>query len=126
MSNTQSADALLLTALRWAARLSSLALAGLVVLFAIGEGFNPTKFKPSELALTVPFGLCWLGLCLGWRWEKWGGLLAVGGVAGFYMVHFAVTGFGRFPRGWAFPLLAAPGVLFLLCWFWSRRATAPR
>jgi hypothetical protein len=37
------------------------------------------------------------------------------------LVHFAVTGFGQFPRGWAFPLLAVPGVLFLLCWFWRRR-----
>jgi hypothetical protein len=122
MNAAQPNDALWLTVLRWAARLSSLGLAGLVVLFAIGEGFNPTKFKPAELALTVPFFIAWLGLCLGWRWEGWGGLLAVGGVAGFYGVHFAVTGFGRFPRGWAFPVLALPGVLFLLCWWWRRRA----
>ena len=45
----------------------------------------------------------------------------VGGVAGFYLVHFAVTGFGRFPSGWAFPALSVPGILFLLSWFWRRR-----
>ena len=112
--------------LRWVARRSSLALAGLVLLFAIGEGFNPIKLRPAELALAVPFWACCLGFCLGWRWEGWGGLLVVGGVVGFCLVHFAVTGFGRLPRGWAFPALAVPGVLFLLCWFWRRRtARAP-
>ncbi|MGO9200680.1 MAG: hypothetical protein ACLQM8_09090 [Limisphaerales bacterium] len=122
MNATRPADPPLLTVLRWAARLSALALAGLVLLMAVGEGFNPFKLKPSELALSVPFWACWLGLCLGCRWEGLGGLLAVGGVAGFYLVDFAVTGFRQFPRGWAFPALAIPGVLFLLSWFWRRRA----
>ena len=123
MNATQTANVPVLLALRWVARLSALALAGLVLLFAIGQGFNPFKLKPTELALAVPFWVCWLGFCLGWRWEGLGGLLVVAGVASFYLVHFAVTGFGQFPRGQAFPAFAGPGVLFLLSWFWRRRIT---
>jgi hypothetical protein len=123
MNATQPVNLPVLTAVRWVARFSALALAGLVLFFAIGQGFNPFKLKPTELALTVPFGACWVGFCLGWRWEGWGGLLVVAGVSSFYLVHFAVTGFGHFPRGWAVPALAGPGVLFLLCWFWRRRMT---
>jgi hypothetical protein len=90
----------------------------LVLVLAIGERFNPTKLKPTELILCVPFAVAWVGLCLGWRWEGLGGVLVVAGVAGFYVIHFAVTGFGRFPRGWAFPMFTVPGLLFLGCWFW--------
>jgi hypothetical protein len=64
-----------LIAIRWTARFSALALAGLVFLFAIGQGFNPFKLKPAELALAVPFWVCWLGFCLGLRWEGWVGLM---------------------------------------------------
>jgi hypothetical protein len=123
MNDTRTANVPVLLVLRWVARLSALALAGMVLLFAIGEGFNPFKLKPTELALAVPFWVCWLGFCLGWRWEGLGGLLVVAGVAGFYLVHFAMTGFGHFPRGWAFPAFAGPGVLFLLSWFCRRRIT---
>jgi len=65
--------------------------------------------------LMVPFFVTRLGLLLGWRWEGLGGGLVVGGMAVFYLVHFAQTGFGQFPRGFAFPLIALPGVLFLVC-----------
>ena len=95
---------------------------GLVLLLAIGEGFNPSKLTASELLLSIPFFVAWTGLWLGWRWEGLGGILVVTGVAAFYLIHFAQTGFGRFPNGWAFPLLATPGLLFLACWFLHRKA----
>lgn len=94
---------------------------GLVLLLAVGEGFNPAKLKASELVLSIPFFVAWIGLWLGWRWEGLGGILIITGVAAFYLVHFAQTGFERFPRGWAFPLLATPGLLFLACWFLRRK-----
>jgi hypothetical protein len=116
----------LTTFLRWLARLMALALAGFILLMAIGEGLNLAKFKTAELALAVPFFVTWVGLSVGWRWERLGGILIVAGVAGFYLVHFAVTGFGRLPRGWVFPMLAAPGVLFLACWWLSGKTSAAR
>ena len=110
-----------MTALRWTARLLALLLAGLILLMAIGQGFNPAKLKTSELILSVPFFAVWAGLWLGCRWEGLGGILVVAGVAAFYLIHFAQTGFGRWPRGWAFPMLAVPGILFLLSWLGRRR-----
>ena len=107
--------------LRWTARVLAALMAGLVLLFLIGEGFHPSRLKPSEWTLMVPFFVTWLGLCLGWRWEGLGGLLVVAGMGSFYFIHFAQTGFGRFPNGFAFPLLAAPGILFLLYWLLHRR-----
>jgi len=112
------------TALRWTARLLALCMAGFILLMAVGEGFNPARLKQSELLLSVPFFITWAGLLLGWRWEGLGGLLNVGGVAAFYVVHYAVTGFGHFPRGWAFPVLGVPGLLFLGSWFLRRCAAA--
>jgi hypothetical protein len=112
------------TGLRWTARLLALLIAGFVLLMAIGEGFSPAKLKSSELALAVPFFVAWVGMVLGWRWEGLGGTLVVAGILGFYLVHFATTGFGRFPRGWFFPTLTLPGILFLACWFLRRSASA--
>jgi hypothetical protein len=97
---------------------------GLILLLAIGEGFNPARLKARDLGLSLPFLVAWVGLWVGWRWEGLGGILVVAGVAGFYLLHFALTGFGQFPRGWAFPVLALPGLLFLACWFLRKKATA--
>ena len=110
-----------ITGTQWVARFSALAMAGLILLFAVGEGFHPAQLHLPELILFVPLFLAWLGLWLGWRWEGLGGTLVVVGIAGFYLTHFALTGFGRFPRGWAFPAIAVPGLLFLLCWFLRRK-----
>jgi hypothetical protein len=124
MSASLASVTLVANGLRWTARLLALMLASLVLLMAIGEGFNPGRLTTAELILTVPFFVVWIGLLLGWRWEGIGGILVVAGVAGFYLIHFAQTGFGRFPMGWVFPMMAAPGVLFLVCW-WLRRQRRP-
>jgi hypothetical protein len=105
----------------WLARLSALAMAGLILLLAVGEGSHPAKLRLPELILFVPFFVTWLGLFVGWRWEGLGGILVLVGMAGLYLTHFALTGFGRFPHGWAFPAIAVPGLLFLLCWYLRRK-----
>jgi hypothetical protein len=125
MSESRATSNLFIAGMMWLARFSALAMTGLILLLAVGEGFHPTRLTAPELILFVPLFLAWLGLCLGCRWEGLGGTLIVGGIAGFYVAHFALTGFGRFPRGWAFPALAVPGLLFLLCWF-LRRSGAGR
>ena len=116
MNGSLLSAAFLTTSVRWTARVLALLMGGLVLLLAIGEGFNPAKLKATELALSVPFFVAWVGLWVGWRWEGVGGILVLAGMAGFYLLHFAQTGFGRFPRGWVFPIFAVPGLLFLLCW----------
>ncbi len=126
MNESRTTSNFLIAGMLWLARLSALAMAGLILLLAVGEGFHPTKLTAPELILFVPLFLAWLGLWLGWRWEGLGGTLIVVGITGFYLSHFALTGFDRFPRGWAFPALAVPGLLFLLCWFLLRNGAARR
>jgi hypothetical protein len=121
MSASLASVSFIATCLRWTARLVALMMGGLILLLAVGEGFNPAKLTLSELVLSVPFFVAWVGLWLGCRWECVGGILVVTGVAAFCLIHFAQTGFGRFPSGWAFPLFATPGILFLASWWLHRK-----
>ena len=108
-----------LLVLRWIARILSLLVLGLVLMFAFGEKLDLARFTPRELMLSLffPLGLC-LGLALAWRWEGWGGALAVASMIAFYLADRLMS--GSFPRGVFFPSLAVPGSLFLLCWWWAR------
>jgi hypothetical protein len=111
---------LFLNSLRWFARFWGLAFAALILALSLGEGFNPGKLSKKELVLAALFAVAWLGLLLGWKWEGLGGTMVVVGIAGFCAVHFAVTGYGRFP-GWAFLLVSVPGLLYLWSWFCGRQ-----
>jgi hypothetical protein len=106
--------------LRWSARVLSFLSLILLLLFIVGERFNPFHLRGRELALTVFFPLgVMLGLGLAWRWQAFGGALTVGCLAAFYLVHW--LGAGRWPGGWAFAVLALPGFLFLLAALVGRR-----
>ena len=99
--------------LRWTARIASLASLAVMTAFLIGEGFDPARLTARDLALVVffPFGMMF-GLILGWPREFLGGLIAIIALAGFYLLHLVMS--GGFPHGWAFIVLAVPGVLFLI------------
>jgi hypothetical protein len=107
--------------LRWIARLWSVASVTLVLLFIVGERSLPAT--PAEWLHFVffPFGVC-VGLCLGWRREGLGGLIAVASLVTFYLVTFLTS--GTFPRGLAWLVFAAPGPLYLISWAGSHRGRA--
>ena len=108
---------------RWTARLLSLLSIGFMLMFIVGEGFNPFHLAPRELLLCLffPIGVL-LGLGLGWRWEALGGALTILCFAGFYGVHW--LGSGRLPSGHWFAVLASPGLFFLLAALAGRRKAA--
>lgn len=108
--------------LRWVARGWSLLSIGTVLAFFIGEGFHPSEVASAgEWIGLFFFPLCvCAGLVLGWRREKLGGTIAVGGLLSFYLLHLLTV--GDFPRGWAFAAIVAPGPLFLLCGSLGARA----
>jgi hypothetical protein len=96
--------------LRWAARLLTIFLLGLVLVIFAGEGFNPFKLSAIEaIQMTLFFTTC-IGMAVAWRWEVIGGLLSAAGIVLFFCVEFTVT--GEFPRGLAFHLMLLPGILF--------------
>jgi hypothetical protein len=105
-------------AIRWIARIWSIASVGFVLLIVVGELVYPHAPPPSAFRDLVglfffPFGTC-VGMILAWRWEGVGGGIAVGSILAFYALLRVID--GRFPRGPYFALVAAPGVLFLLSW----------
>jgi hypothetical protein len=109
---------------RWIARMWSLASVGFVLLMLIGsglaEGFNPAQFRLRDWIglFFFPFGVC-LGMIVAWRREGLGGVVTVGSLLAFYAALWVID--GRPPRGPWFALVAAPGILFLLCWLLSAR-----
>ena len=107
--------------IRWTARIWSIVSIGLVLAFLVGEGFDPAKFKATEWLgfLCFPVGIS-VGMILAWWREGFGGIITVVSLLTFYIINLATTGI--LPKGWAWLVFAAPGFLFLVCWYWSRKA----
>ena len=105
---------------RWAARVTSLLLFGLVVFIFVGQGGPPNLlFQPTSVQIEfIALGLMMLGLVVGWLREGLGGVLVLVGLAAFNAVEFVVN--GQPARG-AFPLFVVPGILFLLSAWLGRR-----
>jgi peptidoglycan/LPS O-acetylase OafA/YrhL len=100
-------------AVRWAARISGLALVGLVLLFWIGEG-GPANILTQPLPVMLEFAGTLLmlgGFLIGWRWPALGGCTALAGFCLFLGTEFAVNGK---PPGGVIPLFLIPGVLLLI------------
>lgn len=107
--------------IRWTARAYSVASVGLILAFLLGEGLDLSQMKANEWLgfLFFPVGIC-AGMILSWWREVPGGIVTVGSLLIFYMIHFMTA--GTFPRGWAWLVFAAPGFLFLFCRHRSRSA----
>ena len=106
---------------RWVARTTAVLAILFVLLFLVGEGLtvNGVWPTPDEWIglLFFPFGMV-LGYILAFSWERAGGLLGVISFVAFYLWNYYAR--GRFPTGIYFPLLAVPGVLFLICSWWPQ------
>ncbi len=101
------------SAVRWIARITALVCIGILLAFVIGEDGDPSQITPGEWVqlLFFPLGVA-AGLALGWWKETWGGLLAIGCLIVFYLLHFLAA--GSFPRGPYFALFTSPALLYLI------------
>ena len=109
--------------LRWMARVLGVLILAFVLLDLIGGGLpNIRNIAPGEWLLWGGFTLTLVGFALLWKWELTGGIVALGGIALFYVASFALA--GKFPGGWVFPLFFLPGFLSIICHLAERRATS--
>lgn len=100
--------------LQLTARALSLISIGVILLFFLGEGINPSVLTLKEYLLLpfFPLGVL-LGMIIAWKNEALGGTITTLSLALFYFMHGLVKS-GGFPRGWLFFALSFPGFLFLL------------
>lgn len=109
----------LISILRWSSRITGLVQAGLIVLFAIGERFDPRQLTLTTGVMSLALIAALAGMLLLWRWELVGGLVVLIGVTAFYIVNFVVS--GKWPSGWILSLFFLSGVLAVVSWGLTRR-----
>jgi hypothetical protein len=122
MGNPIAVSDFAIDSLRWAARAGSIVSIGILLLFIIGEGFDPTRIAPKEWLglLFFPLGVV-AGMIVAWWREGLGGAITGASLLAFYLVYGLLLS-GRFPSGGAFIVFAAPGFLFLTHWLLTRGA----
>ncbi|MBN1258835.1 hypothetical protein JXA05_03705 [Candidatus Peregrinibacteria bacterium] len=114
-----------LKAVRWSARLTALALLALGLPFYFGYG-NPLPFINPDYSLAENVGLIllplvFIGLALGWKYEKVGGCLVVLPLT-IGLVLALSTGEG-FPMNLLIALI--PGALYLVAGYQSKKNRMP-
>jgi hypothetical protein len=113
MKNFRIRARMLLIALLWIARATSLLSISVLLAFFIGEGFDPRSvaFREWIGLLFFPFGIV-AGMAICWWHELLGGAVAILSLGAFYMFNTIVA--GSFPDGAAFAVFTLPAILFLL------------
>jgi hypothetical protein len=112
----QAQTGLFAAAVRWVARIGSIASGALLLAFVFGEGVNPATLTIEEwLGLAFFPGGIILGMIVGWRREGWGGAITLLSLLGFYALQYALT--SEMPRGPYFFAFALPGLLFGISWW---------
>jgi hypothetical protein len=105
--------------LQWFARVLSIVSVFVLVLFFVGEVFDPAALRSREWVLMIFFPLGVIaGMAVAWHWEGLGGAITVVSLIAFYLTHFLFS--GGMPRGWAFAAFSSPGFLFLAHWLLTR------
>lgn len=114
-------------ALKITARITSaLAVLWIIIVFISGgmtQGFDTLLDIPAyEVLLFMAFGMILIGHVLAWKWELFGGLLAVSGLVAFYLIFLLFT--RVFPGGLFYVILTSPAVLFIIYGFLKMRHQA--
>ena len=117
--------------LRWIARIWSIVIIVFALIMLIGYAINwiqtgtadPHAIKnylPVENLIPLTLILSVLGLAIAWRREGLGGAINIGFFLVTVVVHFWVISPRPFPYLIAIGL-PTPGILFLVCWWVSKK-----
>jgi uncharacterized membrane protein YhdT len=116
------ADSMMITLMRWLARLVGALMVVLFVVFFVGEslgGDAPGHLTLGEWLEMAALLIMLAGALLAWRWEAVGGALSLGGGLAFNVVES--LGGGRVELVWFAVAFMVVGALFLLCGYHSAR-----
>ena len=122
--------------IRWIARIWGTVIIAFALLMLIGYAWNwvttgkadphaVEDYPPIENLIPITLGLSVLGLGIAWRWEGLGGAITIV----FQLATLAVHHWLLSPRPYPYPLtiaIATPGILFLVCWWRSRKRIIPQ
>jgi len=127
--------------IRWIARIWSFPIIVYALLMLIGYAWNWVTigvadpyavegYPPTEALPPIFMFLSVLGLAIAWRWERLGGTITIVfelAVLSVLLIDKPIT--DDFPRS-AVPYLLSmivttPGILFLVCWWRSRKRAIP-
>jgi hypothetical protein len=117
--------------IRWVTRLLGASLVLFILASAIvdtieGDPKATGKIAQREIPLFIAMISMFVGFIVAWLREGIGGLLIIGGFIFFYAFHLIF--FNSFPRGLLFIIFLIIGLVFLFCWWQSRKkvSQAPR
>lgn len=100
--------------LRWTARVSSLIVFAILLLFYISDGSDVSSIDTKQLIGLVffPIGLL-AGFALSWHSELTGSVLSIVSTAAFYLMYGLILN-GSLDQGIAFLVFTLPAFLFAL------------
>jgi hypothetical protein len=117
MENRHDGNDLVIAFIRLAARILSILVIGIELLLIFGEGIHPSTTMDWIGLLFFPVGIS-AGMILAWWKEGLGGIITVGSLVAFYMIHYATL--QTLPNGAGWFSLSSPGFLFLIHWYITR------
>ncbi len=140
MANTKYANDRATKWTRWIGRIWSIVIIGIALLFLTGYAWNwvttgkadpyaVEDYPPIENLPPLLMLLSVLGLGIAWRWEGLGGTITVVfqlAMLPLLLIHWPITQDSRFVAPYLILMtIATPGILFLVCWWRSRKRAIP-
>ena len=140
MTNVNDAGNKVTKWIRWIARIWGTLIVGIALLMLIGYAVNwVTTGEADPHAVENPppieewpprlMFLSVLGLAIAWRWEGLGGAITVVfqlAMLPLLLIHWPITQDSRFVAPYLILMtIATPGILFLVCWWRSRKRAIP-
>ena len=141
MASTKLAGDRVTKRIRWIARIWGTVIVAYALLMLIGYAWNwmTTGKADPHAVVDYPFienlppifmFLAILGLGIAWRWERSGGIINLIfclATIPIFLIHWPVTQDSRFVIPYILLIIIAfPGILFLVCWWRSRKRITPQ